>query len=77
MSTHAYIGRLPECGCVVAIVVDAPEIKKDVARHLADFVKRGYEVERVPLAEGAQMVGPCKHKDAPKPKPDAKQEALL
>lgn len=56
-ATHAYIGRNPECGCVVAIVVDDPEYRKATAKDVSDFVKAGYAVERVSIEEGSRLIG--------------------
>jgi hypothetical protein len=59
---YAYIGKKPDCGCVVAIVCDFPLVsRKDVGRCVAEFIKNGYEVTRIPLDEGSTLVGPCKH----------------
>ena len=67
MSTaeFAYIGSLPDCGCTVAIVVDDPFYKASTAKDVADFIKLGYTVERVPLAEGIAKLHSCTHKVVP------------
>ena len=42
----AYIGRKP-CGCVCAAYADEPEIKDDIAKEIAKWIKQGLTVERV------------------------------
>jgi hypothetical protein len=46
----AYIARA-DCGCIVAATIDRPEYRKDVARDTADWIKRGYSIERTTVAE--------------------------
>ena len=43
----AYVGRWKTCDCVVAVCVDDPEHAKDVAKNVADYIRRGYRVERL------------------------------
>ena len=60
--THAYIGKLP-CGCVVACVVDMPDHKKSTADDVAEFIREGYEVQRIEIRNGIQMATcRCKEK---------------
>lgn len=68
----AYIGRKPDCGCVVAIIVDMPEYKKDVAKQVAEFIRDGLEIERVDLDAGKQELHSCPHG-----KVSSAQKALL
>jgi hypothetical protein len=44
---YHYIGRKPDCGCVVASAIDTGEDRPSVARSVARFVRRGLTVERV------------------------------
>ncbi len=44
--THAYIGR-GKCGCIVAVATDVPDLRKETAANVADFVRGGLAVERV------------------------------
>jgi hypothetical protein len=44
--THSYIGR-KLCGCVVAVCVDAGDTI--TANEVAEFIKSGLKVERVPF----------------------------
>lgn len=57
----AYIGRKPGCGCVVAAIVDDPAYRKQTSKDLADFVKRGYGVERVSVETAQVSVARCQH----------------
>jgi len=53
MSTEAfmlYVAR-HECGKIVAAAVDLPDHKKALAREMADWVRRGDTVERIPNSE--------------------------
>lgn len=53
--THCYIGRLP-CGCCVASSYDIPEC----AGMVADMIKQGLTVERVPRGT-VRVVWECVH----------------
>lgn len=53
MGTHCYVGMLP-CGCGAAIVRDMPEFKQDTAKDVAEFIKLGYAVERLPHAAACE-----------------------
>jgi hypothetical protein len=50
-ATHAYIGRCPCCGNVPAVSVDVPEDAKRTAKYVAEMVRSGLSVERIPLSE--------------------------
>jgi hypothetical protein len=69
---YAYIGRKRECKCAVAIIVDQPEYRRDVAKQVAEFIRDGYVVEYVDLEQGIQLVHSCPHRT-----PVANQAALL
>lgn len=45
--THDYMAIDPKCGCIVGLVADIPEVRKDTAIDVAEFIKSGYLVERV------------------------------
>lgn len=47
-ATHAYVGVAP-CGCRGAAHVIAKGDERDTARFVADLIRRGWEVEKVPL----------------------------
>ena len=59
---HAYIGKIPGCGCIVAAVVDGYISKKDIAKEVADFIKRGYDVERVLIGPDGIGFTRCTHR---------------
>jgi hypothetical protein len=48
-ATHAYVA-INDQGEARAIVMD-DEFKKDTAKSVADWIKRGYRVEYLPIAE--------------------------
>ena len=49
--SHVYVGRWVACDCIAAACVDEPEHRKDVAKAVATYIRRGYRVERIALAE--------------------------
>ena len=59
MSEHAYVG-VKKCGCAVAAVVDNPDHAKDVAKEVADFIKSGLTIERVPVEVVRARLSQCK-----------------
>jgi len=47
----SYVALCPKCHCVIAAIVDAPEDRKDVARTTADWVNRGFALNRMSCEE--------------------------
>jgi GTP cyclohydrolase FolE2 len=45
----AYIARCRECQAVVMATVDAPRYAEDNAKEIAQAVRQGYQIERVPV----------------------------
>jgi hypothetical protein len=69
---YDYIG-VKECGCVVAICHDLGD--KETAKEVAELIRSGLHVERVPVAEAVRRFGRCTHG---KPMPEqATQPPLL
>jgi hypothetical protein len=63
--TPAYIGRRP-CGCVVAAVVDDGDDPKDVAKFVAELVRKGITVERSTVEDARKLLtGGCKCQHLP------------
>lgn len=62
--THSYIGRAP-CGCVRAATVDLASDPKGVARDVADFIKDGLTIERVPHQYVRDNLWRCPHQIIP------------
>jgi hypothetical protein len=61
MTEFAYIGVEP-CRCCTAAVVDDPKHKKDVAEDVANFIRLGLTIERVPVEEARRrLAGRCPH----------------
>jgi hypothetical protein len=60
----AYVAR-SSCGCLVAATVDLPEYRSSVARETADWIRRGYAVERTTVGEAKLdpyfLTFPCPH----------------
>lgn len=59
-ATHAYVARTPGCLCVVAATVDRPEYKRDTAKNVADWVRRGEVVERMEIEVVRTLMGEAK-----------------
>jgi hypothetical protein len=62
LATHAYIGINAE-GKMRAIVFDDPAYKKDTAKRVAEWIKMGRTVERLPAQEACDRMradGPAK-----------------
>lgn len=55
----AYIGRLP-CGCVVAMMVDAPDRKRHTGKEVGKWIADGLNIERV-RCEDARLDMTCPH----------------
>jgi len=66
--TPCYIGRIPACGCVVAVVVDEPEHAKSTAKDVAGFIRDGLAVERMTVDEARAALKFCDHQLAAAPK---------
>lgn len=59
--THDYIGLKP-CGCVVVVIADIPGAEKITAREVADLIREGLKVERIPIADLHEYLPlGCKH----------------
>jgi len=53
MPTHSYIGRCRKCNGVIASIADMPDSKSNrsfTATNVAQAIRDGYIIERVPLA---------------------------
>jgi hypothetical protein len=59
-ATHAYVGTTA-CGCVVAGCVDVPGRERDTARTVAEYVRDGCTVERVPIGDARTRLQECHH----------------
>ena len=53
--THAYIGRCPECSAIHGAIADTPSDKRWVAKMVADMIRDGLNVERVPFGQHAPI----------------------
>jgi hypothetical protein len=60
MERMAYTGT-KGCGCMVAIVVDEPSEKKDVAAAVKRFIESGYTVDHLPLESVRGKLRRCMH----------------
>lgn len=57
---YCYIGA-KKCGCVVAATVDNEANAAFVADDVAEFIRSGYTVSRVPIDEARTRLTGCKH----------------
>lgn len=68
-SVPCYVGRAP-CGCIVTAIVDAPDLKeqmkKEIAKFMRDCLKEGLTIDRVTVDFVRSNFG---HKCAPKQEP--------
>lgn len=64
-STHAYVGRKPGCGCLVAMAVDMSHGTKQDAkwtsRSVAEMISDGLEVTRTTIEESRNILARCPH----------------
>lgn len=58
-SRAAYSGKCPGCNHVVALTIDAPEYRKDVAKEIASWINDGLIVERTTVGEGRNTFDNC------------------
>lgn len=58
-ATHAYIG-INKAGSVRAIVFDDPGHETSTAEHVADWIKMGRTVERLPIKEACERMAVAK-----------------
>jgi hypothetical protein len=56
---ECYIGRKP-CGCVVAVTCLGVADDELVARDVADFIRSGYAVEPMSIADMRKQLHRCK-----------------
>lgn len=59
----AYVGR-KSCGCIVCAIVDVPNMKKEIAEDLSNWVLDGLTIDRVPVDEvRVAFTADCTHKN--------------
>jgi hypothetical protein len=56
----AYVAYHADCGKVVACTIDNPEHKKEVAKDVADWIRRGDTVEHIPATDMPDAPGWCR-----------------
>jgi hypothetical protein len=67
-ATHCYLGVRP-CGCAPLWLVDMPDLAAETAKIIAQAIRDGMVIERVPLEPESgwrSRVMRCKHKAAAK-----------
>lgn len=63
---YSYIGRKP-CGCMVAAIVDEPDMAKIIAEWLPKWIAQGLTIEHVHHdVVRSEFVTNCPHPDMPK-----------
>lgn len=58
---YCYIAR-ERCGCITGAAVDEPQYAKAVAKDVADWIKDGRTVERVPTTVVREHFARCSRK---------------
>lgn len=58
-SRPCYMARCQGCNHVVALTLDAPEYRKDVARDVAEWIADGLIVERSTAKIGRELFNGC------------------
>lgn len=58
-SRPSYGGRCPGCNHVVALMVDDPEYRNDVAKEIAKWIRHGLIIERFTVGEGRKLFDLC------------------
>jgi hypothetical protein len=48
--THDYVGR-DEHGCLIALIADIPELKRETAKEVASWIREGLTVTRVTMED--------------------------
>ncbi|MCK9568589.1 hypothetical protein M0R72_06580 [Candidatus Pacearchaeota archaeon] len=59
MTEHMAYIAVKSCGCVVGAVVDIPECRKETAKDVAEWIRNGLTIERVPSAEVKTLLKAC------------------
>lgn len=57
--TMVYTGR-KVCGCIVTVMVDAPEHRKENAKELGRWHRKGFAIERMTVEEVREIELGCK-----------------
>jgi hypothetical protein len=55
---RAYAG-LKDCGCLVAVVVDEPSFKGEVAEAVSEWIREGLTILPMAVKEANQRLKPC------------------
>lgn len=61
-ATHAYAAICPTCGAKFGAMIDIPATRKDTAANIAAWIRKGYNVQRLPLAEVEGQLTVCRCK---------------
>lgn len=72
-ATHAYIGIRPSDGSVRAICCDDPGYEKETARAVAEWIREGRIVERLPIEEARMRMRAQSLEPNPTPTTPARQ----
>lgn len=67
--THSYIGRCPGCKGVTAYISDIPEFKRRTASEVAQLIRDGLEIERLPSDSLPELNGCSCHQAQPETLP--------
>lgn len=59
----AYV-RVEPCGCITAVIADDPTNGEHVAESLAEWLRQGCHINRLPADEAAASIVRCNHRQA-------------
>ena len=52
---YVYLGREPNCHCIVFVCADMPDMKSRTAKNVAQCIRDGLEVSRISRAEWEEL----------------------
>jgi hypothetical protein len=58
-SRPCYAAKCSGCGHVVGLTLDEPQYRKDVAKQIAKWIRRGLVIERMTAKEGRALFDLC------------------
>lgn len=58
----AYVAIRRQCGCMIAAIIDSPEMKDTIPTQIARWYRLGMTVERVSDERVRQELKRCKHR---------------
>jgi hypothetical protein len=60
LSKYCYLAS-KVCGCVQAGILDKPELRLETAETVAQWIRGGFIVERLPISDPLNVIRKCYH----------------